>query len=309
MNQSNQLADRIYGLCRAIRKQRPLIHVVTNFVVMNQTANALLALGASPTMSWAEEDLDYLSGISDGLCINMGTPTRERVDAMAHLMALAEDSGKPMVLDPVGAGAGPHRTGIASRLAALGSRKIIRGNAAEICTLMAQGPGPRGVDNTMDWAAAKEILLTHGRAGEKNRVPDLIGPKSQMAELFASRAAALLVTGAEDMIMDKDQCVTLMNGSFLMAAVTGTGCILSAVTAAFYAVCPDPFEAAVAAAAASGIAGELAGEKASGPGTFLSHFMDALYALDRETLRERLHFISTDPLSSECIKEPTHGTD
>ncbi len=288
MNPIIELSDRIFELCCAIREQRPLIHVVTNFVVMNQTANALLALGAAPTMSWAEEDLEYLSGISDGLCINMGTPTPERVDAMETLMGLAADSGKPMVLDPVGAGAGPLRTRIANRLSVPGPRKIIRGNASEICALMEKGSAPRGVDSTMDPDVAKNILISHGRTGEKRVSDGLSDSDSRMAGLLAGKAACLLVSGETDMILDTDQRVILRNGSPLMDAVTGTGCILSAVTAAFYAVSPSPFEAAVAAAAAAGIAGELAGEKAAGPGTFLSHFMDALYALDRETLRERL---------------------
>jgi len=304
MKQRIDLADRIYDHCRAIRERRPLIHVVTNFVVMNQTANALLALGAAPTMSWAEEDLEYLSGISDGLCINMGTPTRERVAAMERLMALAAASDKPMVLDPVGAGAGPHRTRIASRLAALGPGKIIRGNASEICTLMESGSGPRGVDSTMDREAARNILITHGRAGEKKESLGLSGSTSNMAGLLDMRATALLVSGEEDMVMDKSRMMSLRNGSPLMDAVTGTGCILSALTAAFYAVCPSPFEAAVSAAAAAGVAGELAGEKASGPGTFLSHFMDALYTLDRETLQKRLDAEIAPTDSSIWITDP-----
>ena len=216
MNQTIELADTIYTHCCAIRERRPLIHVVTNFVVMNQTANALLALGAAPTMSWAEEDLEYLSGISDGLCINMGTPTRERVAAMERLMALAEASGKPMVLDPVGAGAGPHRTRIASRLAAIGPKKIIRGNPSEICSLMAGGSGPRGVDNTLDREAARNILITHGRAGGKKESLDLSEKDLKMAGLLNDTAACLLVSGEEDMIIDREQVLILRNGSLLM---------------------------------------------------------------------------------------------
>lgn len=287
MNKQKDLAGRIWELLRKIRAQRPLIHVVTNFVVMNQTANALLALGASPTMSWAEEDLEYLSGISDGLCVNMGTPTRERVEAMASLMEMAGASGKPLVLDPVGAGAGPHRTGIARRLCALAPGKIIRGNASEICSLTHGHSSPRGVDNTLSQTAAKEILITHGRTGDAG-VDQRAFPGSTKMDILSDRAACLLVSGKEDMILDHSDALILKNGSDLMDAVTGTGCILSAITAAFFAVSDSPFEAAAAASAVSGIAGEIAAQKATGPGTFLSHFMDALYTLDEPSITNLL---------------------
>ena len=249
MEKQKDLAGRIWELSLKIRKQRPLIHVVTNFVVMNQTANALLALGASPTMSWAKEDLEYLSGISDGLCVNMGTPTRERVEAMAALMEVADAAGKPLVLDPVGAGAGPHRTAIAGRLSALAPGKIIRGNASEICSLADRHSSPRGVDNTLSPADAKNILISHGRSGDGGPGHAL---DSKKMETLWDRAACLLVSGKEDMILDRSDALILKNGSDLMNHVTGTGCILSAMTCAFYAVSHNAFEAAAAASAVSG---------------------------------------------------------
>ncbi|MFK5953473.1 MAG: hydroxyethylthiazole kinase [Desulfobacterium sp.] len=288
MHKQKDLAAKVHELYQRIREQRPLIHVVTNFVVMNQTANALLALGAAPTMSWAQEDLEYMSGISDGLCVNMGTPTRERVGAMETLMELAEKSGKPLVLDPVGSGAGPYRTKIARKLSALAPHKIIRGNASEICSLADENSSTRGVDTTLSPAEAKKILITHGRSGEASGPDRKRGISSKEMETFSDMASCLLISGKEDMILDKTRTLVLKNGSNLMNAVTGTGCILSAITAAFYAVCPDPFEAATAACATASIAGELAAEKASGPGTFLPHFMDSLYTLDEKTLNTRL---------------------
>lgn len=306
MDTQKDLAAGIYELCRRIREQRPLIHVVTNFVVMNQTANALLALGAAPTMSWAEEDLEYLSGISDGLCVNMGTPTRERVGAMSTLMELAGESGKPLVLDPVGSGAGPHRTAIARELSALAPHKIIRGNASEIFSLTDDTSSTRGVDNTMSSLAAKNILITHGRSGE-NPGPDKEGCIASMRmETLSDLASCLLVSGKEDMIIDTAGALILKNGSDLMNAVTGTGCILSAITTAFFAVSDTPFEAAVAACAAAGIAGELAAEKARGPGSFLAHFMDALYTLDEPTLKTRLRS-EFKPFDKKFDKEILYG--
>ena len=289
MEKPEDLAARIYQLCLKLRKQRPLIHVVTNFVVMNQTANVLLALGAAPTMSWAKEDLEYISGISDGLCVNMGTPTQDRVEAMETLMQLAEASGKPLVLDPVGAGAGPHRTKIARTLSSLAPHKIIRGNASEICSLIANHSSPRGVDNTMSAAEAKNILITHGRAGDQTAGAQEQGIELKGGQLLTEHASCLLVSGKEDMIIGPAQALILKNGSPLMNVVTGTGCILSAMTAAFYAVSESPFEAAVAACAVAGIAGELAAEKSAGPGTFLPNFIDALYTLDRSTIASRLN--------------------
>ncbi|SMD10597.1 hydroxyethylthiazole kinase [Desulfocicer vacuolatum DSM 3385] len=288
MDIQKNLAIRIHGLCRKIREQRPLIHVVTNFVVMNQTANALLALGAAPTMSWAREDLEYMSGISDGLCINMGTPTRERVEAMITLMALAQQSKKPLVLDPVGSGAGPHRTEIARQLSALAPHKIIRGNASEICSLTHEHTTTRGVDSTISPADAKEILVTHGRTADQCAPDHQHDLRDKGVEIFSTMASCVVTSGKEDMVLDNTRTLILKNGSDLMNAVTGTGCILSAITAAFYAVCPEPFEAATAACATSAIAGEIAAEKASGPGTFLPHFMDSLYNLDEKTLITRL---------------------
>ena len=166
MMEHHALAGRIFNLCAKIRKQRPLVHVITNFVVMNQTANALLALGASPTMSWAKEDAAHMSSISDALCINMGTPLKDRIEAMKTLMGHTQEMDKPVVLDPVGSGAGAHRTGIAKSLFSLAPHKIIRGNASEICALIKDGSSPRGVDNTMAQADAKKILINHGRTGQ-----------------------------------------------------------------------------------------------------------------------------------------------
>ncbi len=282
-------ADKIYGLLQKIRAERPLVHVVTNFVVMNQTANALLALGASPTMSWADEDLEYLSGISDALCINTGTPTKDRVTAMERLMKLAEDSGKPVVFDPVGSGAGPHRTGIARELCTLAPTKIIRGNASEICSLVdedASTGSTYGVENAISPADARKILIDHGRASiarpdQKNLLA------SRTEQLLSGKASCLLVSGQEDIALTPSAAVYVQNGSELMSMVTGTGCILSALTAAFYAVSKTALEAAVAASAVSGIAGEIAAEKVSGPGSFLSCFIDELYSLSQDIVEQK----------------------
>jgi hydroxyethylthiazole kinase len=278
----HDLAENTYRLFAALRDTRPLIHVVTNFVVMNQTANVLLALGASPMMSWAEEDAEYMAGVSDALCINTGTPVTDRISVMKSLMAFAQDAEKPVVLDPVGAGAGAFRTDIARELCEFAPTKIIRGNPSEICALAAGHVSTKGVDSGISAEQARAILTGHGRP---DRGADEL-PNGASALLES--ASALVVSGNTDMVLGQGKMVRIANGSQLMGAVTGTGCMLSAICAAFYAVAENGFEAAVASVAVTGIAGELAAAELSGPGFFLPHFIDSLYALDEADIHQHL---------------------
>jgi len=278
----HELAENTYRLFAALRDTRPLVHVVTNFVVMNQTANVLLALGASPMMSWAEDDAAYMSGVSDALCINTGTPVADRISVMKSLMSLAGDTEKPVVLDPVGAGAGPFRTDIARELCALAPAKIIRGNPSEICALAAGHLSTKGVDSGISAEQARAILTGHGRP---DRTADDL-PSGATALLES--ASALVVSGNTDMVLGQGKMVKIANGSQLMGAVTGTGCMLSAICAAFYAVAENGFDAAVASVAVTGIAGELAAARVAGPGFFLPHFIDSLYSLNEADIHQHL---------------------
>ncbi len=279
---AHDLAENTYRLFAALRDTRPLVHVVTNFVVMNQTANVLLALGASPMMSWADDDAAYMSGVSDALCINTGTPVPDRISVMKSLMSLAGEKQKPVVLDPVGAGAGPFRTDIARELCALAPAKIIRGNPSEICALAAGDLSTKGVDSGISPEQARAILTGHGRP---DRNADAL--PSGATELLES-ASALVVSGKTDMILGQGKMVKIANGSELMGAVTGTGCMLSAICTAFYAVADNGFDAAVAGVAVAGIAGELAAARVAGPGFFLPHFIDSLYALSEADIHQHL---------------------
>ena len=282
MMKTGELARRIYQLSGRIRKNKPLVHVVTNFVVMNQTANALLAIGASPTMSWARQDMAYMSKISDALCVNMGTPVEDRVDTMKELMVMAQELAKPVVLDPVGSGAGPYRTGIARELNALAPDKIVRGNGSEICSLTGKKLATKGVESGISLEQAREILVRHGRTDQaEDSVPTGV-------DVLLKSASALVISGSTDVVVGQGQMAVISNGSSLMGSVTGTGCILSALIAAFYAVADNGFEAALAAVSVAGIAGELAAEKSSGPGFFLGHFLDSLYSLDEKVIMKRL---------------------
>lgn len=248
-----------------LRASAPLVHNITNYVVMNNTANALLAAGASPAMVHAVEEVADFTAISAALVVNIGTLSEPWVAGMRLAIERARERGIPWVLDPVGAGATPYRTAVAAELAALGPT-VIRGNASEILVLAgASGAGGRGVDAT-------------------DASDDALAP----AQALARRTGALVgMTGATDHVTDGARTVALRNGHPMMARVTGLGCTASALVAACLGVEPDRFAATVAALAALAVAGEIAAEDAPGPGTLQLRLLDALYTLDERTLRDR----------------------
>ncbi|MBL8258565.1 MAG: hydroxyethylthiazole kinase [Candidatus Competibacteraceae bacterium] len=257
-------ADAIWKRLRAVRDQQPLVHNITNFVVMNNTANALLALGASPAMVHSSDEVEDFVALSQALVINIGTLYSEQIAACKLAAAKANAVGVPWVLDPVGAGATPYRRAASAALAALGP-KAIRGNASEILTLaLEQGQG-KGVDSTRESGAALEAA---------RRLADRTG-------------AAVAITGAVDYVTDGRRAIALENGHPLMARVTGLGCSATAAIGAFLAVEPDAFTATAAALAAFGVAGELAAASAPGPGTLQVALLDQLYSLSEQRLGEK----------------------
>jgi hydroxyethylthiazole kinase len=233
---------------------------------MNTTANALLALGASPVMAHAPEEVAEFAGMARALVLNIGTLSASWIDSMFRAGSAARAAGRPIVLDPVGAGATPFRTTTARRLLAELQPAIVRGNASEIRALGADEHGTKGVDSTHDAADA----LAHAR-------------------MLADRHNVVVtVSGPTDYIVSGDAVLRVANGHPLMPRVTGLGCTATALCAAFAAVNPEPLEAAAHAMAVMGIAGEIAGAHASGPGTFLVRFIDALYTLHEDDVRARL---------------------
>lgn len=245
----------------AMRTGRPLVHNITNFVAMNFMANALLAAGAIPAMVHAREEVAEFAARADALTINIGTLSGEWVDAMIAAIEAARAAGKPWVLDPVAAGATRHRGRVAHQLVALGPT-LIRGNASEIIALAGQsdaGQGPHSADRVPDAEAAARLLA-------------------------AETGAVVAVTGPTDYLTDASRAVRIGNGHPLMPRVTALGCALTGVIAAFLATSEGTFEAAAAALAFHGRAGELAGENAAGPGSFAVHFLDALAAIDGPAL-------------------------
>ena len=240
-----------------LRTRQPLVHNITNYVVMNLTANALLALGASPIMAHAEEELDELLGLASALVLNIGTLSAGWIGSMHRAAEIAGRRGVPIVLDPVGAGASRLRTDTALALLGTAAPTVIRGNASEILALAGASGGTRGVDST-------------------HAAHDAADAARQLAKAYG---CAVAVSGAEDFITDGTTDLLLPGGHPLMPRVTGLGCTATAVVGAFAAVSATPFRAAVSGMAMMKTAGEIAARQAAGPGTFVPHFLDALHTV------------------------------
>jgi hydroxyethylthiazole kinase len=252
---------------RAMRAQKPLVHQITNYVVMNETANATLAIGALPVMAHAGEEVEEMVRIASSLVLNIGTLSGHWVEAMLLAGGAATARQIPVVLDPVGAGATEYRTATAHRILGLVDVTVLRGNAGEVATLVGAQAEVRGVES--------------------------IGAGLEPADLARSAARSLgviaSVTGPVDHVSDGERVLAVSNGHALLATVTGTGCMSSAITGCFLAAKPgEPLEAAAEALAAFGVAAEDAAREAAGPGTFHARLYDALYALDPDTLDERV---------------------
>ncbi len=252
---------------RAVREQKPLVHQITNYVVMNETANATLALGALPVMAHATDEVEEMASIASSLVLNIGTLSERWVEAMLLAGAAASARRIPVVLDPVGVGATAYRTVTAHRILELVDVTVLRGNAGEIATLMGAHAEVRGVESMSAGLEPAELARAAARK---------LG-------VIAS------VTGPVDHVSDGERVLVVSNGHPLLATVTGTGCMSSALTGCFLAAKPaEPLAAAAEALAAFGVAAEDAAAGAAGPGTFHARLYDALYALDPDTLDERV---------------------
>jgi hydroxyethylthiazole kinase len=249
-----------------IRERRPLVHQITNFVVMNETANATLAIGALPVMAHAPEEVAEMASVAGALVLNIGTLTLDWVASMILAGHAANRAGVPVVLDPVGAGATSLRTRSAERILDELDVAVVRGNAAEIASLAGQSAQIRGV----------ESIGSDQDAGE-------------LARMAAGKLRCVVaVTGAVDAVSDGSSTLHIANGHPMLATVTGTGCIASALVGCFAAVNQGaPLRATVEALVALGVAGEDAAAQSRGPGSFHVALYDALYALSPETIDSR----------------------
>jgi hydroxyethylthiazole kinase len=245
---------------RALRERKPLIHQITNYVVMNETANATLAIGALPVMAHAPEEVEEMASFAGALVLNIGTLSRTWIDAMLLAGKSANRAGVPVVLDPVGVGATTFRTDTARRILDEVDVAVVRGNAAEVAALAGMHAEIRGVESIaadVDATAAAKALGT-----------------------IAS------ITGPVDHVSDGTHTLAIANGHPYLATITGSGCISSALTGCFVAV-DASIHGAAAALAALGVAGEDAARDAKGPGTFHANLYDALANLTPESLDER----------------------
>ncbi|WP_310621678.1 hydroxyethylthiazole kinase [Flexibacterium corallicola] len=247
---------------KTLREQSPLVHNMTNIVVANTTANALLALGASPAMVDGPEEAPELASVAGALVVNVGTVTPAQAQAMKLAVKAAQQAGTPWVLDPVAVGALSFRTKLAVEL--LESKPtVIRGNASEIMALAGQGGGGKGVDSTDSSEAAFDSAK----------------------ELSQRTGAVVVVSGAVDYITDGSRVALVENGDAMMPYVTGLGCTATALTGATLAVNDDPFLAATHAMLFLGITGELAAKDTKGPGSLQLDIINGLYQLSDEQIK------------------------
>jgi hydroxyethylthiazole kinase len=259
-----ELGARAGQALERIRCQRPLIHHITNLVVMNDTANITLHVGALPVMAHALEEVADMVKLAGALVLNPGTLTPAWVDAMLAAGRRANELGVPVVLDPVGAGATPFRTASCLRLLDALRVAVLRGNAGEIGALSGAGGEVKGVES----------------------VRGIDKPLEVAASLARARQTVVAITGPRDILSDGQRALAVDNGHEWLAANTGTGCMSTTMIAAFCAVEPDCLLAAAAALACYGLAAELAAENAAGPASFKVALFDHLYNLSPQRLAE-----------------------
>jgi hydroxyethylthiazole kinase len=263
MNDQN-LAKKAAENLKNLRSKKPLVHNITNFVVMNYTANALLACGASPVMAHAQEEVEEMVSFAGALVLNIGTLTPYWIDSMLLAGKKANDLHIPIILDPVGSGATKLRTDSAKKLIDSLAIDIIRGNASEVLSLAHEDSKTKGVDSihTVDQAAEAAVQLAQ--------------------EL----ATTLAITGPVDLVTDGKRIHRVSNGHPLMGYTTGTGCTATVLMGAFLAVDKDPVTAGSTALAYFGLAGERAAAKTQSPGGFQMALLDALFTIDENILED-----------------------
>jgi hydroxyethylthiazole kinase len=262
---NQEMAQKAAQSLQRLRERKPLVHNITNYVVMNYTANALLACGASPVMAHAAEEVEEMVSLAGALVLNIGTLSPPWIESMLKAGKRANALHVPVILDPVGAGATRLRTETAKRLIRELSLQVIRGNASEILSLVGEKSKShtKGVDSvhTVD-----QVVKT-------------------AAALAKELRATLAITGPVDLVTDGARICRVMNGHEMMGQVTGTGCTATVIIGAFLTVNANPLEAAATGLAYFGLAGEKAAAKAAGPGSFQIALLDSLSAMTGEELR------------------------
>ncbi len=262
-----------------VRSKTPLIHNITNYVTVNDCANILLACGGSPIMSDDISEVEEITSICGGLNINIGTLNANTIPSMFAAGKKANELGHPVVLDPVGAGASSLRTNTAHKLLEEVKFAAIRGNISEVKALINGEGTTRGVDADVADTVNEDTL------------PQAVN----LAKAFSAKTGAIIaITGAIDIIADAEKAYVLYNGHPMMSSVTGTGCQLSALTAAYLTANPEhPLEAAAAAACAMGVCGQIAHDRMTeldGSSSYRNYIIDAIHNLDGDTLDKMANY-------------------
>ncbi len=259
-------SEKIWNAICAVRAKSPLVLNITNFVVMNNTANALLAAGASPIMSHADDEIEEMVALCGATVINIGTLDRDFVASMKLALRKADELGKPSVLDPVGAGATTYRNRVIDELLAVATPSFIRGNPGEIMTVAGLTVQSKGVDSTVSSHDSVEMGV----------------------KLAREKQTVVSISGETDYITDGVKLARVENGSHLMPLVTGLGCTASSLLGAFAAVEPDRLLAATSAAAFLAVCGEIAAAESTGPGTLQLYLYDVMHTLTERQFKETL---------------------
>lgn len=260
-------------MLESVREKCPLIHNITNYVTVNDCANIVLACGASPIMADDQSEVEEITTVCNGLNINIGTLNKRTIESMFLAGKRANALHHPVVLDPVGAGASKLRTETAQKLLEEVRFSVIRGNISEIKTLASGSGTTKGVDADVA-----------DRVSEEN-----LDSAVAFAKSFAEKTGAVVaITGAIDIVADDKKAYCIRNGHPMMSSIIGTGCQLSAMTAAYVTANPEqPLEAAAAAVCAMGLAGEIAHARLSGQdgnSTYRNYIIDAIYNMLGEQL-------------------------
>lgn len=251
-----------------VRESSPLVHNMTNQVVANDVANSLIALGASPIMAYAPEEVEEVASFSKAVVLNIGTLTKDQIESMVRAGKAANKQQVPVILDPVGVGATRFRKQMVERLLSEITFTAIRGNVAEMASLAEVNWEAKGVD-----------------AGEGS------GSKEGIAQTLAKKQNCVVaISGEQDILSDGKSVVTVDNGDQLMGQITGSGCMLSGICGAFIGANPEePFQSIIAAHVTYTIAGEIAAKRADvkGPGTFRQAFMDELLHVNQDDIKSK----------------------
>jgi len=256
------LGEKIFEIIERIRLERPLIHNITNMVAMNDTANAILAIGGLPIMAHAKEEVSEMVKAAGALVLNIGTLTLEQIDSMIVAGEEANNLKKPVVLDPVGAGATYLRTESALRLQEKIKIDIVRGNHAEVSILAGLKGNIKGVESVGSGENAVEVARS----------------------LACKHNQVVIITGKQDIVTNGKTVIEVNNGSPMLGTITATGCMVTSLIATFAAVCNDYVMASTGALVCFGLAGERAAVKAQGPGSFKVNLFDEIYNLNEEII-------------------------